>query len=102
MKCSLLPISCVLQYKDFVMLNRVLLGWYDFPVNDLFHLEYKSRCLRSSARPTFVVRKSSRKTTGINFMIRSTTYANDLDKKIALNVFEDAGFIVKKIKTSFL
>ena len=56
-KCSLLPISCVLQYKDLILFNRVLLGFYDFPVNDLFHLEYKSRCLRSSTRPTFVVQK---------------------------------------------
>ena len=56
-KCSLLPISYVLLYKNLIMLNRALLGLYGFPVNDLFHLEYKSRCLRNSARPTFVVRK---------------------------------------------
>ena len=100
-KFSLLPISCVLQYKDLVMLNRVLLGLYDFPVSDLFHLEYKSRCLRSSAKPTFVVKKSSRKTTRGNFMIRSTTYANDLHRKTALNVFEDAAYFRKKLGLRF-
>ena len=100
-KCSLLPILCVLQYKDLIMLNRVLLGLYNFAVNDSFHFEYKSRCLKSSARPTFVVKKLSRKTTWSNFMIRSTTYINDLHRKTALSVFEDAAYFRKKLRLCF-
>ena len=100
-KCSLLPISCALQYKDLIMLNWVLLGLNDFPVNVLFHLEYKSRCLRISARPTFVVKKSSWKTTRSNFMIHSTTYAKDLLRKTALNVFEDAAYFRKILRICY-
>ena len=35
-------------------------------------------------------------------MIPSTTYANDLYRKTALNVFEDAAYFRKKVKTLFL
>ena len=34
-------------------------------------------------------------------MIRSTTYANDLQRKTALNVFEDAAYFRKKLRLCF-
>ena len=101
MKCSLLPISCMIQYKDLCMLNRLLLGLYDFPVNDLFYLEYKNRCLRSSSKSKFVIKDSSKKSTRRNFIVRSAIYANTLHKTTPLNVFDDALLFRKELKSIF-
>ena len=84
------------------MLNRLLLGLYDFPVNDLFYLEYRNRSLRSSSKPKFVIKETSKKSTRRNFIIRSTIYANTLHKTTTLNVFDDELLFRKELKSLFL
>ena len=82
--CKVLPVSCQLDYLTLAMLHKMVTRKVDFPIWDKVSLKQSTHFLRTHQKPIFELRKTRKKLTENNFLIR----AIDLSNKCPLDIFD--------------
>ena len=100
-KCQMMPIACILQFKDLIMLNKLVTNTSDFPVWDYIQLRRHTRLLRCSSKPIFDLRKTMKKTSDQDFFVRSIKYSNKLHFDCDINIMDDTLTFKRKLKSIF-
>ena len=89
LKCKLLPICCLLQFKDFTMLNRILTRKYDLCAMQLTQIQYNQR-LRSSSKPLLILNRTKKSISEKKFLFRAGRLGNLVQTSTSLNIFMDS------------
>ena len=99
---KLLTVSVYLEYKDLLLLNKIVSGGFDFDVQHFIDIqEPKTYPLRRPEKLQFKIPKRKKKLSDADFFVRAARAGNYRQQKTNLDVFDDHLSFKRALKKFF-